>query len=224
MATRASPAVGNGDHLPDPEVYLRALALELQMQAKVKALRDQHKKARKAIESSGVRLDDLKTMYALRESSDAEVEQWLRRKWSALSAAFGGLKTKFGDGLFDGYVDTSGVEQSYRHKGRMHGVAGEAAVPPKGITTDEVQWWMEGWNQGNDAHTAAKPVLADILAEALETADEGGVVDGTTTSDIGKKTRRKRSKAAQMVADQAAEDFRNDNPPGPTADEQAFGE
>src|ERR1700685_1417446 len=220
MARRASPSVGHGDNLPPPEAYLRALALELQMVAKKKALNEQHKRIRTAIESSGVVVDDLKTMFAMREKSVSEIEQWFRRKYGALSAQFGGLKAKFGEDLFSGYAEPDGQQHTWIHRGRMVGVSGGDPIPPKGITTEESNWWMSGYHEGSDAFTAAKPVLADILAEALETADEGGVVDGTTTSDVGKKTAAKRARKgrARLVADQAAADFAADEAPAPTAD------
>ena len=201
MPERASPSVGHGENLPDAQTYLKALALENQMQEKVKALREKHKQVRKAIEGSGVNLDDLKTLYKLKDSSDTEIETWFRRKWGALSAFFGGVRAKFGDDLFAGYAEPDGHREGWVHRGRMAGVTGAEAAPPKGVTTEEIGWWMEGFHEGNDAHEGAKPVLADILAEALETE---GVVDGTRSSKIGQRAKAKREAraAAEMVRPQ----------------------
>lgn len=213
MTDRASPSVGHGDNLPEASTYLRALALELQMQEKVKTLREQHKQVRKAIEGSGVALEDLTTLYKLRDKSETEIEGWFRRKWGALSAYFGGLRERFGDDLFARtYGPHDEHRQAWVHRGRMTGVSGLPAEPPKGSNAEEIQWWLSGWHEGNDAHEAAKPVLADILADALEDAEDGGVVDGTPTSTVGAraKARREARAAAEMVRPDPEKDDEDD--------------
>lgn len=179
---RASPSVGHGDNPPGPEVFLRALALEVVMQEKLSSLREAHKRVRASIEQSGVNVDDLKTMYSLRMKTEAEAETWIRRKFAALSAVHRGVgeKMEFRDLAADEHANL------WRHKGRMAGVNGAEPRPLGGVTTEEVSWWMDGYHQGSGARQAAEPVLADILAEALETAERGEVADGTTTSTIGR--------------------------------------
>lgn len=211
--TRASPSTGHGDNLPDSSAYLRALALELQMKERKKALSEAHKRVRTTIEGAGIVLEDLDTMVKMRDKSAAETEQWIRRKFAALSSYFTDLKNLE---LFTP-KDPAAKREVYRHKGRMSGVEGKEASPPKGITTDESNEWMSGWHEGNDARAAAEPVLADILSDALKTAAAGGVVDGTKGSKVG---RRAATEAARLSKTDPPDDS---GIGGPTGDETGAG-
>lgn len=217
--TRASPSTGHGENLPSSDAYLRALALELQMKERKKALNEAHKRVRTTIEGAGIVLEDLDTLVKMKDKSPEESEAWIRRKFAALSSYFSDLRNLE---LFTPR-DHSAKREVYRHKGRMAGVEGLEASPPKGITTDEVTEWMTGWHEGSCAREGSKPVLADILADALKTADAGGVVNGTGKgADQPGLSKRARARAAgEMVREQPEADEDDDGPAGDSGGEEA---
>jgi hypothetical protein len=221
MPRRASPSVGHGENTPDASAYLKALALEVGMQKRKDDLREKHKRVRAAIEGSGVVLKDLDTLYKKRNDSPEEIEGWLRRQFAAFSSLFVGLRR------YDFLTERDQADRmdSRRMAGRLAGIVTddeESAKPPAGLIEDELQAWTEGFQEGAAARSAAEPVLADILAEALKNADEGKVTDGTGKTPVGRglsKAARARAQV-EMVRSQAEADFEADKP---TSDETTVG-
>jgi hypothetical protein len=215
MPRRASPSVGHGENTPDASAYLKALALEVGMQKRKDDLREKHKRVRAAIEGSAVVLKDLDTLYKKRNDSPEEIEGWLRRQFAAFSSLFVGLRR------YDFLTERDQADRmdSRRMAGRLAGIVTddeENAKPPAGLIEDELQAWTEGFQEGAAAKSAAEPVLADILAEALQVADAGGVVDATRPSTVGRglsKAARARAQV-EMVRAQAEADFEADKPTG----------
>lgn len=221
MTRRASPSVGHGENTPDASAYLKALALEVGMQKRKADLREKHKRVRAAIEGSGVVLKDLDTLYKKRDDSPEEIEGFLRRQFAAFSSLFVGLRR------YEFLTERGEVDrlESRRLTGRLAGIVAEDdenARPPAGLIEDELQAWTEGFQEGAAARSAAEPVLADILAEALQNAEAGIVTNGAGKTPVGKGlSKRARQRAAvEMVREQAERDFEADKP---TPDETTVG-
>lgn len=173
---RASPATGrDGSNGPAPDDILDALAVEIIDQDQMKILRERRKAHRKLAEGKLVNLSHLDRLYKMRDDPPSEVEGFFRSMFTHMSAFFEDLTQ------LDLFTPKATREQkaAFGHHGLMAALKGEEATPPPNLTAEESNEWMEGHAKGAKARDNASHTLADTLADALKTADAGGVVDGT---------------------------------------------
>lgn len=196
---RAPASIGhNSGDLPDPKDYRAGLALHVLMDAEKKRMQARHKRLNsKMIEGKGMAVEDIKTMFSMKDSPVQDVRRWLERKAHSLGSMFG-VRVQ---------IDLFAVDEerlrAIRFKGMIAGCEGKDPTPPPTFDATEKQSWMEGWHDGLDARKAASE---EMQKEFLE-GDPDAELDHTP------EALAERAKNTAGVGDKAAKDFREDNMP-----------
>lgn len=224
---RQSPGVGRagiGDNsgMASYEAITKALAVEVIDQEEAAKLRELRKMHRKAAEGSRVDLSMLDILYRKRDDAISDIFAYIKGQMHYLGTIFTPLRAQVD--LFMKASDSPEMQHAARHAGRMAGLKGEKGTPPPNLVGEDVQLWMQGYGDGSSARAEAqkerKRELSDILAQALQNAENGDVTDGTGKNgpgappvvDPATKGASGRNKQAEQVGDQAAKDFAKDNP------------
>lgn len=204
MAKKNKPGVGSNGPLPELSDIRNALATEVLFREKKQLLNEQHKRAKKGFGEKGIQVEDITGLYALKDLSEAEVEDHFRRKLHTIGAVFSNLAAQ-GD-LFKPKLSAPSKQAAFRHLGLMSGLEGKPAIAPPTAVGDDLNQWLEGHAEGADSREAASNEVADIMAQALDNGAKGIVTDGTV-----KKTAEKGAKAAK-VREQAKADAEVETP------------
>lgn len=206
MAKKKSPGIGSNGPLPELSDIRNALATEVLFRERKQLLNEQHKRAKKGFGEKGIQVEDINSLYSLKDFNEAEVEEHFRRKLHTIGAVF---TTFTQPDLFKPKLSAPSKQAAFRHLGLMSGLEGKPAIAPPTAVGDDLNQWLEGHTEGADSREAASNEVADIMAEALENGAKGIVTDGT-----GKKTAEKGAKAAK-VREKAKADAEADSPPPP---------
>lgn len=194
---KKSPGVGHNS-LASHEAINLALAKQFLMDQEMDSLKEKHKRARAGFEGTGVILGQIDKIKKLAGQPVAAIEKQFREDFHYAGAMYPDLYEQFD--IFAPKAEAPERRAAHYHVGKMSALRGEPNTPPPGVTGDDLQRWQKGYNDHLPLFEKAK---AEILAEAIENAENGKVTDGT-----GGKAAR----AARAVRTQAAADFKADNP------------
>lgn len=206
--------LGHNSDGPTDADYRSAMAQDILDREALKAVANRRKMNRKLAQSKGIVLEHLDRAMSMSEEPIGTILDWFKGRAAAFSSIMPNMTGSIQQlKLFEENLEPSEVAAHF-HAGLMPGLKGTTPKAPDGLVGEKLQEFMKGHQQGADARAEREKSLAETLAQALKNADEGKVTDGT-----GKKGRSAKAKAVGL---KAAADFAKDNP-GPTAEEQQFG-
>lgn len=207
---RKSPGVGhNSDALPDESAYRLGLAMFVLMTEEMDKLKERQKRLKKrTIEGAGIAIDDVKTMYSMRDQSLPEVVHWLKRKMHSLGSMLG---VKFQLDFFKPNLEAS---EALKFKGMLSGCAGEPCSPPTTLDNEERNLWIEGHGLGADSRNQAQSEMSKEFTDGKD----GDFSEGALKGRAAAKANKAKAKAIGL---QAAQDFKDDQG-GPTEEEKTF--
>jgi hypothetical protein len=208
---RASPRPGREGNGPTPEEIMDAMAKELLDQENAKRVREMRKRHRAEFEAKGGNLGHLDELYRRRDDTAEEIQSF----FTGMFKTFGAYFDEFAQMDFFTRKTTKTEKASFEHAGMMAGLKGEIGTPPPNLVGDEIQDWLTGHAKGSSARQRNATSTIDEISKAFAIADAGGVVDGTgkTVKAVEpEKAKTAAQKKAAAVAEQAAADFKEDNP------------